>query len=156
MGEKGIKADSRFKTDINKLRNQKEIDINYSDNPATAKDFWKGAEVFIMSNHVFIVSEWLAKEGHEAELYEQFKKLLGHSLKSEAGCLNARVTRQVEHPGAPTKSKYSIVLLQEYADVEAFNFHCNTDYVAHFFKTYIENQETAIVEDWRCRLFSEG
>ena len=108
-----------------------------------------------MSNHVFVVSEWLAKENHEQELREQFKKLLKISLENEPGCISARVTQQVKHPGAPSSSKYTIVLLQEYADVEAFDLHCKTEYVAEFFKNCIENKETAIVEHWQCRLLSE-
>lgn len=108
-----------------------------------------------MPNHVFVVSEWLAKENCELELREQFKKLLNHSLENESGCISARVTQQVEHPGSPTKSKYTIVLLQEYADIKAFDVHCQSEYVNDFFKKCIENKETAIVEDWQCRLFSE-
>lgn len=108
-----------------------------------------------MSDHVFVVSEWLPKEGKEQELREQFKKLLSLSLENEDGCLSARVTRQIKHPGSPTQSKYTIVLLQEYVDTQAFDIHCNAKYVANFFNTYINNKDTAIVDDWRCRLFSE-
>jgi len=108
-----------------------------------------------MSNHVFVVSEWLAKVNHEQELRERLKNILDLSLENEKGCLSARVTRQIEHPGSPTKSKYTIILLQEYVNVQAFDIHCNADYVTSFFKTYIENKDTAIVEDWRCRLLSE-
>lgn len=108
-----------------------------------------------MSNHVFVVSEWLAKENHEQELRDRLKSILTLSLENESGCLNARVTRQIEHPGSPTKSKYTIVLLQEYISVQAFDIHCNADYVTSFFRNYIENKDTAIVEAWRCRLFSD-
>lgn len=108
-----------------------------------------------MSDHVFVVSEWLAKEGKDQELYKRFKKLLALTLENEAGCLRAHVTRQIEHQGSPTKSKYNLVLLQEYIDIEAFDIHCKADYVADFFKMYIENEETSIVESWSCRLFGE-
>lgn len=108
-----------------------------------------------MSDHVFVVSEWLPRKGYEKELQLQFKKLLALTLKEEKGCLRAHVTRQIAHPGSPGKSKYTIILLQEYVNVKAFDIHCAASYVTEFFKKYIENQETAIVEDWRCRLFSE-
>lgn len=108
-----------------------------------------------MPNHVFVVSEWLAKENHEQELQEQFKNLLKLSLETEKGCISARVTHQVEHSGSPTKSKYTLVLLQEYEDIKAFDIHCKAEYVINFFKEFIENKETAIVKDWQCRLFSE-
>jgi quinol monooxygenase YgiN len=107
-----------------------------------------------MSNHVFVVSEWLAKEGCDKKLREHFKNLLALSEK-ESGCVKAHVTKQISHPGSPSKSKYTIVLLQEYVDIKAFDAHCAADYVTHFFKEFIENEETSIVEDWKCRLFSE-
>lgn len=109
-----------------------------------------------MNHPVFVVSEWLPKEGHEQELWQCFKELLALTLKKEPGCKRAHVTRQMVHPGAPSKSKFKIVLLQEYENVQAFDMHCQSEYVAHFFKTYIENKETAIVAEWQCRLFSEA
>ena len=108
-----------------------------------------------MSKSVFVVSEWLAKPNHEKELWDKLKKLLTQTKKLEKGCLRAHVTRQISHPGSPGKSKYTIILLQEYVDIEAFDLHCAADYVKDFVKQYIDNPETAIVEDWQCRLFSE-
>jgi quinol monooxygenase YgiN len=108
-----------------------------------------------MSEHVFVVSEWLAKESHENALKAQFKKLLAHTLKHEPDCVSARVTHQVAHPGSPTQSKFTIVLMQEYINIEAFDNHCSKDYVSDFFKIYIEHEKTGIVEDWQCRLFTE-
>lgn len=109
-----------------------------------------------MSESVFVVSEWLPKKGHEQELWQLFKKLLALTLEKEKDCIRAHVTHQIPHPGSPGKSKYTIVLLQEYANIEAFDVHCSADYVKNFFKKYIESQETAIIEDWTCRLFSEN
>lgn len=108
-----------------------------------------------MSNHVFVVSEWLAKVGHDEELYKLLKALLETTKKSEKYCLRANATRQINHPGSPGKSKYNIILLQEYENIAAFDIHCSAEYVKDFFKTYIDNQQTGIVEDWTCRLFTE-
>ncbi|MCX7120059.1 MAG: antibiotic biosynthesis monooxygenase [Legionellales bacterium] len=108
-----------------------------------------------MSDHVFVVSEWLPKENHEKELWNRFKELIDLTLEKERGCLRAHVTRQIVHPGSPSQSKYSIVLLQEYINITAFDIHCAANYVTDFFKIYVEGKDTAIVEDWRCRLFSE-
>ncbi len=105
-----------------------------------------------MSEHVFVVSEWLSKEGHEQELWKLVKSIMALTAKEE-GCINAHATRQIPHPGSPSKSKYTIILLQEYINVQAFDIHCASDYVKNFFKVYVENKESAIVEDWRCRLF---
>ncbi len=108
-----------------------------------------------MSGHIFVVSEWLPKENYEKELWDFFKELMALTKKNEIGCIRAHATRQISHPGSPGKSKYKIVLLQEYVDVKAFDAHCHSDYVQSAFKKYIENEETSIVADWCCRLFSE-
>jgi quinol monooxygenase YgiN len=52
-----------------------------------------------MSEHVFVVSEWLAKAGHDQELWIQTKKIMALTKEKEKGCLSARATRQITHPG---------------------------------------------------------
>jgi quinol monooxygenase YgiN len=103
-----------------------------------------------MSGHVFVVSEWLPKEGCEQELFDIFKNLMALTLENESGCIRAHATRQVSHPGAPGKSKYKIVLLQEYVDMEAFDAHCNAEYIKSAFEKY-----TPIIKEWRVRLLSD-
>lgn len=108
-----------------------------------------------MSDHVFVVSEWLPKEGKDQELWQHAKRMMALTLK-ENGCVRAHATRQIMHPGSPGKSKYTIILLQEYRNVEAFDIHCKSDYVTEFFETYVQNESTSIVDEWTCRLFNEG
>lgn len=98
-----------------------------------------------MSSHVFVVSEWLPKQGCEKELQKHFKQLIALTKEHEKGCVRAHVTKQISHPGSPGKSKYKIILLQEYIDVEAFDIHCEADYVTNFVKKYIEDENTSIV-----------
>ncbi|MDN3507093.1 MAG: hypothetical protein P0S96_07685 [Simkaniaceae bacterium] len=107
-----------------------------------------------MSGHVFVVSEWLPKEGCEIELWNHCKQVMALTKEHENGCVRAHATKQISHPGSPSKSKFQIILLQEYVDVKAFDIHCEADYVTSFFKKYVEDEGTSIVEDWRCRLFS--
>lgn len=107
-----------------------------------------------MSGHVFVVSEWLPKKDKDQEVWDAFKKLMVISRK-ESGCIRAHATKQIPHPGSTGKSKYTIVLLQEYVDSKAFDLHCESDYVKNFFNNYIENKESSIIEDWTCRLFSD-
>ena len=71
------------------------------------------------------------------------------------GCIRAHATRQIPHPDAPGKSKYKIVLLQEYVDIKAFDIHCQADYVKRAFTKYIEDEETSLIKEWNVRLFSE-
>lgn len=108
-----------------------------------------------MSSSVFVVSEWLPKKGCEQALWDSFKKLLATTLENEKGCVRAHVTKQISHPGATGKSKFTIVLLQEYVDLKAFDVHCASEYVAKAFKELLMNPETCLIEDWQCRLFSE-
>jgi quinol monooxygenase YgiN len=107
------------------------------------------------SSHVFVVSEWLPKETCEKELWDFFKELLALTKENESGCISAHATRQIPHPGAPGKSKYKIILLQEYVNLKAFDVHCQSDYVKCAFKKYVEDEETSIVKEWNVRLFSE-
>ncbi len=107
-----------------------------------------------MSDHVFVVSEWVPKEGCEEELWDCFKELMASTLEQEPGCIRAHVTRQVPHPGATGESKYKIILLQEYESVDAFDAHCGSDYVRNFADTHLGDE--SIIVDWRCRLFSEA
>ncbi len=109
-----------------------------------------------MPGHVFVVSEWLPKDGCEQELWKQFKELMALTLEKEDGCISAHATKQITHPGSPGKSKYTIVLLQEYVDIKSFDIHCDADYVKSCFKEFVENNETSLVADWQCRLFSEN
>ncbi len=109
-----------------------------------------------MSGHVFVVSEWLPKENCEDALWAFFKELVALTKKNESGCIRAHATRQIPHPGAPGNSKYKIILLQEYADIKAFDAHCQADYVKNAFEKCIENEETALVAEWNARLFSEN
>lgn len=108
-----------------------------------------------MSEHVFVISEWLPKENCEEECWKQFKKLMALTLENESGCISARATRQIPHPNSPGKSKYTIVLQQEYVNIKAFDIHCAADYVKDLVKKYIENEKTAIIKEGTCRLFSE-
>lgn len=110
-----------------------------------------------MTKPVFVVSEWLPKKECEEELSRRFKELLSLTLKKEKGCKRAHVTHQIQHPGSPGKSKYTLVLLQEYENLNAFDQHCAADYVKSFVSEHIENKVPGknLVEAWTCRLFSE-
>lgn len=109
-----------------------------------------------MSDHVFVVSEWLPKENCEEKLWKVLKNVMALSAENERGCVRAHATRQISHPGAAGKSKYKIVLLQEYIDIEAFDIHCKADYVTDAFKNYVEDEKTSLVKEWTIRLLSES
>jgi uncharacterized protein (DUF4415 family) len=54
MNAKSIKKNSRSRTNIAKLRRKDDRDINYQDSPATTKEFWKDAEIFMPQHKVHI------------------------------------------------------------------------------------------------------
>lgn len=47
MNAKSIKKSSRNRTNVPKLRRKKDKSINYKNSPATTKEFWERAEVFM-------------------------------------------------------------------------------------------------------------
>jgi quinol monooxygenase YgiN len=103
-----------------------------------------------MSSHVLVVSEWLSKDNNDQKLFESFKKLASLTLEKEEGCIKYHVTRQINHPATKGESKYDLLLIQEYVNLEAFDIHCQSEHVAEFVKNNFD-----IIEDWRCRIFSE-
>lgn len=54
MNEKSTKKSSRSRTNIAKLCQEDDGNINYEDSPATTKKFWKDAHVFMPQHKVHI------------------------------------------------------------------------------------------------------
>ena len=54
MNAKSIKKNLRSRTDIAKLRQKNDKNINYEDSPATTKEFWKDAKVHMPQHKVHI------------------------------------------------------------------------------------------------------
>lgn len=107
-----------------------------------------------MSKNYFVISEWLPKASCEQELLDVFKRLAAMTLEKENGCLRYHVTRQERHPGAPGQTEYPIILIQEYATKADFDKHCDSEYVSKFAEKYLINEETKLIDDWRCRLLA--
>ncbi len=107
-----------------------------------------------MSSQILVVSEWLPKENQEEALFDSFKKLAKTTLEKEKECLKYHVTRQTAHPASKGESKYPILLVQEYVNVDAFNHHCTSEHVAAFTQSQFEQPEKSMIEDWRCRVFN--
>lgn len=54
MNAKFIKKNSVSRTDMAKLRKTDDKSINYEDSPATTKEFWKDAKIFMPQHKVHI------------------------------------------------------------------------------------------------------
>lgn len=54
MSAKSIKKSLSSKTNLSKLSRKDDKSINYKDNPATDKEFWKDAKIFMPEHKVHI------------------------------------------------------------------------------------------------------
>ena len=54
MSVKSTKRNSSSKTDLARLRRKNDKSINYEDSPATTKEFWQAAKVYLPQNKVHI------------------------------------------------------------------------------------------------------
>lgn len=106
-----------------------------------------------LNHHVYVVAEFLPVQGQEEELYRLLKNMASVTLENEKNCLKYVVTRQIEHPGAAGASKYKIVSIEEFKDKDAFDVHCQSDYVADFVEKYVKN-ERMVIQDFNVRLLS--
>jgi quinol monooxygenase YgiN len=110
----------------------------------------------VMSKPVFVVSEWLPKKGHEQELWDTFKAFSLECLEKEEGCASFCVTKQLAHPVSSGKTQFTIILMETFVSLPAFDTHCDAEHTVRAFNMFINEGDGCIVEEWRCRLFSEG
>ena len=54
MNAKSTKKDSRSRTNLKKLRQKNDKNINYIDSPATTEEFWQDAKVFMPQHKIHI------------------------------------------------------------------------------------------------------
>ncbi len=54
MNAKSTKKSSHSRTNIAKLHQKNDKNINYDDSPATTKDFWEDAQIFMPQHKVHI------------------------------------------------------------------------------------------------------
>ena len=86
-----MKKNVKSKTNLTKLHQKNDIDINYSDNPATTKKFWEDAEV-VMPTHKIHLSVRL-----DEDVVAYFKqKGPGYQSKINA-VLKAYVNAHTQH-----------------------------------------------------------
>lgn len=107
-----------------------------------------------MSKRIYCIAEFAPKSGREQELFDLLVGLEPLSLR-EDGCIRYRVTRQINHPSAPTESKFTLVFNEEWASIEAFELHCEQAYVVDFFTKYVQDPQTSLVDDSNVRIFSD-
>ncbi|WP_417226238.1 putative quinol monooxygenase [Amphritea sp.] len=97
-----------------------------------------------MSSRVYVLAQFKPKEGKEAELFEVLKALEPDAYREE-GCVQYRVTRQIDHPSA-TRNDYPIVFNEIWRDADAWAAHGRRKQIQDFFTSQVQ-ADTGIVED---------
>ncbi|BBP46897.1 antibiotic biosynthesis monooxygenase [Thiosulfatimonas sediminis] len=105
-----------------------------------------------MSSKVYCIAEFQAKTGQEQALFEVLRSLEPQTLR-EDGCMQYRVTRQIASSFAEGIG-FPIVFNEIWADMQAFEAHCQKDYIVNFFETQCL-AEDGLAEKWNVRVFSD-
>lgn len=105
-----------------------------------------------MSKKVYCTAQFLPKAGKEAELFNVLQSLEPNTLR-EDGCIQYRVTRQIQSPFADGES-YPIVFHEIWQSMEHFEAHCQRPEIVHFFQTYCV-AETGLAEKWNVCVYSD-
>ena len=105
-----------------------------------------------MSKKVYCLAQFLPKEGQEQALFTVLQQLEANTLR-EDGCLQYRVTRQIDSPFATGKS-YPIVFNEIWADMASFAAHCQRQEIAGFFQRYCL-AEDGLAADWNVCVYSD-
>jgi quinol monooxygenase YgiN len=105
-----------------------------------------------MTKRVYCIAQFLPKPGKLDELFGVLQSLEPNTLR-EDGCLQYIVTRHVENPNADGET-YPLVFNEIWADMEAFDRHCQNAQIQNFFqKECIE--EDGLVEKWNVCVYSD-
>ncbi|ABM03500.1 Antibiotic biosynthesis monooxygenase [Psychromonas ingrahamii 37] len=97
-----------------------------------------------MTTRVYVLAQFKAKEGKEAELFKILQALEPDAYREE-GCIQYTLTRQIEHPSA-TKNEYTIVFNEIWKNAQAWSAHGRRKQIQHFFATQVQ-AESGLVED---------
>lgn len=105
-----------------------------------------------MSQKVYCIAQFKPKAGKEAELFQVLQSLEPNTLR-EDGCIQYRVTRQISSPFAEGES-FPIVFNEIWANMAAFEAHCQRKEITDFFQTYCV-AEDGLAEDWNVCVYSD-
>ncbi|MEA1990453.1 MAG: putative quinol monooxygenase [Pseudomonadota bacterium] len=105
-----------------------------------------------MSSKVYCLAQFQPKPGKEKELFKVLQNLEPNTLR-EDGCLQYIVTRHISSPFAEGKS-LPIVFNEVWADMPAFEAHCQRQEVVDFFNRYCVAND-GLAEDWNVCVYSD-
>lgn len=105
-----------------------------------------------MSKKIYCVAQFLPKEGKEAELFQVLQSLEPNTLR-EDGCVQYRVTRQLQSAYAPGKS-FPLAFNEIWADLESFEAHCERSEIKEFFARYCVASD-GLAADWNVCIYTD-
>ena len=97
-----------------------------------------------MSQRVYVLAQFQAKEGKEQVLFETLKALEPDSLR-EQGCIQYIVTRQIDHECA-TRNNYSIVFNEIWASAQDWAAHGRRRQIQNFFEMEVTNPNGLVAD----------
>lgn len=97
-----------------------------------------------MTNRVYVLAQFQAKQGKEAELFDILQALEPDAYREE-GCIQYMLTRQISHPSA-MNNKFTIVFNEIWESPEAWSAHGRRKQIQDFFSSQVE-AETGLVAD---------
>ncbi|MCM2681067.1 putative quinol monooxygenase [Echinimonas agarilytica] len=106
-----------------------------------------------MSKKVYCLAQFRAKQGRHDELFQILQNLESDVLR-EDGCLQYIVTQQIKSDFATDESDFPIVFNEIWADIDAFEAHCQRSPVQAFFEQQCV-AETGAAEQWHVSIYSD-
>lgn len=95
------------------------------------------------TTQVVCVAEFFAKEGKVQELIKALHVLM-KPTHSEAGCIRYELNQRTDNPSG-------ITFIEKWRDRQAFDDHCATQYITHFFNSV----RPELVDRFEVKLFEE-
>jgi quinol monooxygenase YgiN len=105
-----------------------------------------------MSSKVYCIAEFAPKVGKEQQLFETLRALEPLTQR-EDGCIRYTITRQIQSPFAEG-SGLPIVFNECWQNMQAFESHCQQDYIVDFFQTCCLSED-GLAAEWNVRVFSD-
>lgn len=106
-----------------------------------------------MSKKVYCIAQFRAKPGQQNALFHVLQALEADVLR-EDGCIQYRVTRQVSSEFAGGETNYPIVFNEIWADMAAFEAHCQRPPIQQFFEQQCLAEE-GLAEAWNVTVYSD-
>ena len=106
-----------------------------------------------MSKKVFCIAQFRAKPGSEESLFKVLQALEPDAQR-EDGCIQYLVTRQIESEFAGGSTEYPIVFNEIWADMAAFEAHCQRSAIQAFFEQQCL-AEDGLAEAWNVTIYSD-